>query len=81
MSITIKEFADYQCEWIGILEGSGRTREQAIEWLRIKSKKPRVRVKMGRQRLDVHGRKLFDPYMVRFPWKIEVIAVEIGSLR
>src|SRR5882672_6826692 len=30
--------------------------------------KPRIRVKMGRQRINAQGRKIFDPWEVRYPW-------------
>jgi hypothetical protein len=55
MSMTVKEFYAYECDWIGVLEGAGKTRAEAIEWLKAKAVKPRVRVKMGRQKLEKNG--------------------------
>ena len=68
MSITAEEFVMYESDWICTLEASGRTREQAVEWMQTKRVKPRVRVKMGRQRINAEGLKLWDPFQVRFPW-------------
>ena len=32
------------------------------------TQKPRIRIKMGRQRINAEGLKLWDPMRIRFPW-------------
>jgi len=70
VSMTADQFYQYELNWIGVLGAAGKTQEEAIAWLKDSRthRKPRVRVKMGRQRLNAEGLKLWDPFHIRFPW-------------
>lgn len=72
--MTPAQFRDYEMNWIGTLESAGYSRSEAIAWLKDRNthRWPRIRVKMGRQRIDSRGLKLFDPFRIRLPWYSEV---------